>query len=541
MQRRKFILLTASGSAMLPFLTLNSCLNPSEKDPNENSINHSLNGFELEEFTIEKFQEKMAKGELSAEKITQLYLDRINAIDKNGIRLNSVIEINPDALQIAKSLDEERIAGNIRGKMHGIPVLIKDNINTSDKMTTSAGSIALAGNIATKDAFIIELLRKSGAVILGKTNLSEFANFRSTRSVSGWSSRGGQTKNPYVINRNPCGSSSGSGTAVAANLCAIAIGTETDGSITCPSAINGIVGIKPTVGLWSRNGIIPISFTQDTAGPMARTVTDAAILLGYLSGKDQNDSKTLAIPETASTDFTKFLDIKGLKGKRIGIPKEMAKSPFEKANALFLKAIEQLKIQGATIIEFEETAKGEIYNAEYEVLLYEFKDGLNKYLANSGAKVKNLQGIIDFNLKNEEKAMPYFKQEILELAQAKGNLDSTEYIEALKNSHHAAKAFIDGLMKKYILDAIVGFAYGPAWCTDFINGDHFTNVGMNIPAAIAGYPSISLPMGFVDELPVGLTFVGKPFDEGSLISQAYAYEQASQNRRAPKFIKTLET
>jgi amidase len=540
MERREFILLTAQSAAILPFLSVSSCMTGNQDEDKAKSIEQLVSNFELLEFTIEDLQKKMESGELSSKMIVQLYLDRIKQIDKDGFKLNSVIEINPDALSIAENLDQERKSGNVRSKMHGIPVLIKDNIDTHDKMMTTAGSLALAGNIASKDAFIVELLRKSGAVILGKTNLSEFANFRSTRSVSGWSSRGGQTKNPYVIDRNPCGSSSGSGTAVSANLCTIAIGTETDGSIICPSAINGIVGIKPTVGLWSRSGIIPISFSQDTAGPMARTVTDAAILLGLLAGTDNADSKTSAIPADLPKDYTQFLDINGLKGKRIGLRKSQLNSPFEKVNELLKKSLEEMKAQGTEIIEFEDILKNEVGNAEYEVLLYEFKDGLNKYLSTANAGVKTLAEVIEFNKKNEDSAMPYFQQEILEMADAKGDLNSKEYKKALKDSQEEARKFIDKLISKYKLDAICGVSYGPAWCTDFVNGDHFTGVGMDVPYAVAGYPAISVPMGFTEGLPIGLTFTGKAFDEGGLISLAFAFEQHTKARKAPEFISSIE-
>ncbi len=536
MNRRNFILKVAAAAAFLPFLTLDSCTNEVVENEDKGSNKNDIDNFELSEITIADLQKKMESGELTSQKITELYLSRIEKIDKNGVKLNSVIEINPEALSIAQSLDEERKAGKVRGQMHGIPVLLKDNIDTHDKMFTTAGSLALLGNIASKDAYIVDLLRKAGAVILGKTNLSEFANFRSTHSSSGWSSRGGQTKNPYIISRNPCGSSSGSGAAVSANLCTIAIGTETDGSIICPSAINGIVGIKPTVGLWSRSGIIPISFTQDTAGPMARTVADAAILLGLLMGEDTEDSKTAANPNKSPIDYTQFLLADGLKGKNIGIQKGALNMPNDEANILLNKALEQIKQQGGNIIEFDETPSSEISNAEYEVLYFEFKDGLNKYLSTSNAKVKSLQEVIDFNRNNEATAMPYFKQEILEHSQTKGDLQSKEYVEALKKSQFGASQFIDNLFVKYNLHAICGVQYSPSWCTDLINGDHFVNYPMNIPSAPAGYPSISVPMGFVQELPLGLTFIGKAFSEAQLIPLAYAYEQVSKNRRAPKFL-----
>jgi amidase len=540
MDRREFMQITAQAAIVFPFLSYTSCFGSGEGNPENNSGKGLNTGFKLLEKSIEEIQKMMESGELSSKQITQLYLDRIKQIDSGGIKLNSVIEINPDALDIAQKLDEERKTGKIRSKMHGIPILIKDNIDTGDKMMTTAGSLALKGNIASKDAFIIDLLRKSGAVLLGKTNLSEFANWRSTQSVSGWSSRGGQTRNPYVINRNPCGSSSGSGVAVSANLCVLAIGTETDGSIICPASINGIVGIKPTVGLWSRQGIIPISDSQDTAGPMARSVTDAAILLGLLAAKDNNDPKTSQIPNNTPSDYTLFLHSSGLNGKKIGIPQNLYQGPYPELIEMFKNALEQLKSLGAEIIEFDDKIIPGVYAAEYQVLLYEFKDGINKYLEKANSPVKSLTEIIAFNKANEDTVMPYFKQEILEMSEAKGDLNSVEYKEALKNSQLAAREYIDGLFRKYGLDAICGFNYGPAWCTDFINGDHFTNVGMGIPTAIAGYPSISVPMGFTKGLPVGLAFVGQAFGEANLIALAYAYEQHSKNRKSPEFINSIE-
>ena len=535
MKRRDFILNSIYAGLAISVVPLYSCKDVKKGEAANNPTNLLADNFSLNEITIHQLQRKMQSGELSSKQIVELYLERIKQIDKDNYNLNAVIEINPDALSIAETMDNERKAGNVRGLMHGIPILIKDNIDTADKMMTTAGSLALVGNIATKDAFIVDLLRKSGAVILGKTNLSEFANFRSTRSVSGWSSRGGQTKNPYVLDRNPCGSSSGSGAAVAANLCAVAIGTETDGSIICPSTTNGIVGIKPTVGLVSRSGIIPISFSQDTAGPMARTVTDAAIVLGCLAGEDTTDDKTKNIATKALTDYTQFLVKEGLTGKRIGIAKSALKISHEKINALMVTALEQIKSLGAEVIEYEDTAKNELSNAEYEVLLYEFKDGLNNYLTQANAKVKSLAEIIAFNKANEKTAMPYFQQEILESSQAKGDLTSSDYIKSLKISQQGSRDFIDKLLKKYALDAICGISNGPAWCTDLVNGDKYEGYGMVVPYALAGYPAINVPLGSVEELPVGLVFTGKAWDEPTLISIAYSYEQISQNRKSPKF------
>ena len=491
--------------------------------------------FSLNETTIDQLQQKMQSGEVTAKQIAEMYLERIDAIDKNGPKLNSVIEVNPEALAIAESLDQERKENKLRGPLHGIPILIKDNIDTDDQMMTTAGSLALLNHKAEKDAFIISELRKAGAVILGKTNLSEWANFRSTRSSSGWSSRGGQTKNPYILDRSPCGSSSGSGTAVAANLCAIAIGTETDGSIHCPSSINGIVGIKPTVGLWSRSGIIPISHTQDTAGPMARTVRDAAILLGSLTASDKSDPATIDRKATVLNDYTQFLDVDGLKGKKIGVEKSFLKV-HEAVDDIFKQAIDRIKSRGATIVEVDllEKLKG-LEGLEYKVLQFEFKDGLNKYLSQTNGAVKSLQDVIDFNLKNDSAAMPFFKQEILETSQEMGGLDSKDYKDALSKLRTTTRNAIDNLLKDNELSCICGPANGPSWCIDLINGDSFTGYGMYSPAAVAGYPSITVPMGMVFDLPIGLTFLGTAFAEGELITVAYAYEQSSNKRVPPQF------
>jgi amidase len=424
----------------------------------------------------------------------------------------------------------------VRGPLHGIPVLIKDNIDTADKMMTTAGSLALEGNRANKDAFIVARLREAGAVLLGKTNLSEFANFRSSRSSSGWSSRGGQTRNAYVLSRNPCGSSSGSGVAVSANLCALAVGTETDGSIVCPSSISGIVGIKPTVGLWSRAGIIPISHTQDTAGPMARTVTDAVILLGLLAGVDAADKTTAESTGKAHQDYTPFLDPNGLKGKRIGVEKSFLKG-HEGVDPLVQKALDLLKKEGATVVEVEVMKEMEaIGESEFEVLQYEFKDGLNRYLAGANAKVKSLKDIIRFNEEHADKAMPYFKQEILESSDKKGGLDRQEYRDALGKNLRVARGTIDRVMREHRLDAISGPSYGPSWCTDLVNGDHFSGYGLSTPAAVAGYPHITVPLGLVHGLPIGFSFFGGAYSEPELIRIAFAYEQASKNRVAPQLL-----
>ncbi len=550
MKRRNFITSSTLAAAGLTTLLAASCTTNSSDKKDELSSAEAKDdpiaiGFELNEITISELQDKMEKGEYSSEKITKLYLERIAAIDKKGPVLNAVIELNPDALAIAKAMDEERKAGKIRGPLHGIPVLIKDNIDTADKMMTTAGSLALVGHIATKDAFIVKKLREAGAVLLGKTNLSEWANFRSNKSCSGWSSRGGQTKNPYIIDHNPCGSSSGSGVAVAANLCTVAIGTETDGSVTCPASVNGTVGIKPTVGLLSRSGIIPISHTQDTAGPLARTVKDAAILLGILSGIDTDDEKTLAAryagkeSESKSViDYTKFLDANGLKGKRIGIEKKKYDNQY--LNKLLQKAVDLMKKQGAEIIELDYLDKlNALGDAEFVVMKYEFKYGLNKYLSAAGTAVKTLKDLIAFNKTNEDKAMPTFKQETLEASDKMAGIDSKEYLQALEKSHGGSKKIIDAVMKENKLDALCGLTMGPACSIDSIYGDRWGDVFLTGPAAMSGYPHISVPGGMVYDLPVGLSFFSGAYKEAELISMAYAYEQASKNRVLPGFKKAF--
>lgn len=535
MKRKDFL---KNGSlAGLAFTSLAAGARPATSKKETIAATHSpaADDFELNEITVDALQQKMASGTYTAQSITELYLKRIETIDKSGPAINSVIEINPDALAIAIELDKERKAGKLRGPLHGIPVLIKDNINTADKMMTTAGALALLGNIASKDAFIIQQLRAAGAVILGKTNLSEWANFRSTRSTSGWSSRGGQTKNPVMLDRNPCGSSSGSGAAVAANLCAVAIGTETDGSVIAPSSFCGIVGIKPTVGLLSRSGIIPISATQDTAGPMTRTVRDAAILLGALTGVDAADPVTLESKGKAPKDYTRFLDTEALKGKNIGIEKSFLEG-HEGVVALYKAAIDIFKSKGAQIIEVEllkacrDTGRG-----EGDVLKYEFKDGVNKYLATANAKVKTLAEVIAFNKQNEASAMPYFRQETLEECEKKQGLDSPAYKEALKKSTGTRK-IIDDLMALHQLDAICGTSIGLPGCIDLINGDYDTGFYFCPPAARAGYPHITVPMGKWHELPAGLSFMAGAYKEPVLLGMAYAYEQATKKREAPKFI-----
>lgn len=530
------------GCFCLLVAILSSCGTTPEQRSEETPESTNPNAFTLLEMTIPEMQAKMDSGVLSSEQIVQLYLDRIKAIDEEGPQLNSVIEVNPDALEIARNMDTERAEGNVRGPMHGIPVMIKDNINTADKMMTTAGAAALHGNYAAEDAFLVKQLRASGAVLIGKTNLSEWANFRSTRSSSGWSSRGGQTRNPYVLDRNPCGSSSGSGAAVSANLCAVTVGTETNGSIVCPSTANGIVGIKPTVGLVSRSGVIPISFSQDIAGPMGRTVTDAAIFLGALVGVDENDSKSAESEGNYETDYTQFLDINGLQGKKIGV----WRSRFgfhEQVDAELEKALAAMEAQGAELIDLEEIIDNmnELWGPSGLILEYEFKDGVNKYLegATPTTGVKSLADVIAYNEANEAQAMPFFKMEILQSSEARGDLTEKEYLDALKLVQNRARNGINNTMKKHNLDAIVAPTGGPAWCIDVVNGDNFGG-GSSSPAAWAGYPNISVPAGYVHGLPVGLSFFGTAWSEGELIRIAYAFEQATQLRKPPEFIDSVK-
>ena len=496
----------------------------------------NLSEIDLLEFDINKLRQGYENQSYTIQDVVSYYLSRIEEIDQKGPTLNSVLEINPEALAIAKQLDDELASGKSRGPLHGIPVLLKDNIDTHDKMETTAGSRALKGSHPLQDSFVARKLREAGAVILGKTNLSEWANFRGELSSSGWSGLGGQTKNPYILDRNPCGSSSGSGVAVSANLTMLAIGTETDGSIVCPSHANGIVGIKPTVGLVSRSGVIPISFTQDTPGPMARTVTDAAICLGALTGIDSADSKTLGSTDNYYRDYTQFLDPDGLKGKRIGFYKGPMGKHF-KVDELMFAAIEVVKSNGAEIIELDKISTISPGDAEFQILLYEYKDGLNNYFKSLGpdAPVKNIDELIAFN-KGDSLELTFYNQKYLELAAAKGDLQSPEYLEALSTAkRYSQQEGIDRVMDLHNLDAIVAPTGSPAWKTDWINGDHF-QLGSSSLAAVAGYPNITVPMGFVGELPVGISFFGKAWSEPKLISIAYAFEQKTLHRRLPKFL-----
>jgi amidase len=495
--------------------------------------------FELDEITIADLQAGMASGKFSVRSITEKYLARIEEIDKKGPALNSIIEVNPDALAIADALDKERKEQHVRGPMHGIPVLIKDNVDTADRMQTTAGSLALLGSKPAKDSFVVQKLRDSGAVILGKTNLSEWANIRSSHSSSGWSGRGGQTNNPYALDRNPCGSSSGSGAAIAASLCAVAVGTETDGSIVCPSSANGLVGIKPTLGLISRSGIIPIAHSQDTAGPMARNVRDAAVLLGALAGADPRDSATAASAGKAASDYTKFLDPDGLRGARIGVARKYF-GANDAQDQLMNTLIAAMKRHGAEIVDPADLpTHGKFDDTEFLVLLYELKADLNAYLAARPGAPASLKDIIDFNDSNRDKEMPYFGQDIFIKSDAKGPLTTKEYTDALESNHRLSRQEgIDAVMDQFHLDAIMAPTAGPAWLTDLANGDHAVG-GSSNAAAVAGYPDITVPAGFVFGLPVGISFFGRAWSEPTLLKIAYGFEQSIQARKPPRFLPTL--
>ncbi len=540
--RRKFLqsgLIGGVATAMVPVLPSATYAAGVKSSPL--GIPAEVPAFELDEITIAELQDGMKQGKYSARSITEKYLARIEAIDKHGPGVNSVIETNPDALAIAESLDKERREKGPRGPLHGIPLLVKDNLDTADRMMTTAGSLALVGSKPAKDSFVAQKLREAGAVILGKTNLSEWANIRSRHSTSGWSGRGGQTKNPYALDRNPCGSSSGSGAAAAANLCAGAIGTETDGSIVCPSSANGIAGIKPTVGLVSRRGIIPISHTQDSAGPMCRTVRDAAIILGAIAGTDAEDSATAESRGKSFTDYTQFLKPDGLRGARIGV----ARKTFgfhDGVDKLMEAALEVMKKQGATLVDPANIETLENFgDTEFIVFQYELKANLNAYLARlgPGAPVQTLKEIIDFNERNQEKEMPYFGQDFFLKAEAKGPLTTKEYVEAVETNHRLArKEGIDAVMGKFNLDALVAPTGGPAWLTDWAAGDHFGG-GSSSPAAVAGYPNINVPVGFVFGMPIGISFFGRAWSEPVLIRLAYGFEQATKARKAPRFLPSL--
>ena len=535
--RRQFLKLGVAGGAAATAVPYSNCTSEMPTPPAQ-----GVRPFELDETSIGELQRAMKSGRLTSHSITEKYLTRIEELDRRGPSLHSVIEVNPDALSIALDLDRERKAKGPRGPLHGIPVLVKDNIGSADRMTTTAGSLALEGSIPLHDSFVAAQLRRAGAILLGKANLSEWANFRSSHSTSGWSGRGGQARNPYALDRNPCGSSSGSGVAVSANLCPVALGTETDGSIVCPSSTNGVVGIKPTVGLVSRSGVVPISHTQDTAGPMARTVTDAAALLGAMTGVDPGDPATLASRGKSLTDYTKFLDAHGLKGARIGVVRGLF-GYNEFVDKLADAAIVAMKEQGAVIVDPAEieTLK-HLGDGEFDVLLYEFKAGLNAYLVSLGPKapVHTLKEIIEFNQKHAREEMPYFGQDTFSKAEAKGPLASHDYRKALAKCRTLSREKgINATMEKYTLDALVAPTGAPAWPTDLVNGDHDSG-GSSGPAAIAGYPHVTVPAGYVFGLPVGISFFGRAWSEPTLIKLAYSFEQATKFRKPPKFLPTAD-
>lgn len=511
------------------FLML-TCDSQSSKEAN-------LNDFKFLEIGIDQLQEGYANADYRIADVVRAYLDRIARLDDRGPTLNAIIHVNPDAMDIAQKLDQEMMDGDIRGPLHGIPIVLKDNIDTHDKMPTTAGSRALKDSYPLQDSFVAEQLRAAGAVIIGKANLSEWANFRGELSSSGWSGLGGQTRNPYILSRNPCGSSSGSGVAVSANLTMLAIGTETNGSIVCPSTSNGIVGIKPTVGLVSRSGIIPISYTQDTAGPMARTVQDAAICLGALVGIDAADRKTMASEGKSYRDYTTFLNKDGLSGKRIGLWTAPLGNNF-KVDLLMDDVVTLLKEQGAEVIEVDKISEPSVGEASFQIMLFEYKDGLNKYFASLGesAPIKSLEELIAFN-KNDPVEMAFYNQKYLEMAQEKDGLESEEYQKFLSDMLRGSREEgIDRVMNEYDLDAIMAPTGSPAWETDHVNGDSF-QIGSSSPAARSGYPNITVPMGMVEELPVGVSFFGRAWSEPTLIEISYAYEQASQHRKAPRFLE----
>ena len=513
-----------------------ACARPSDSTPTP-SPSSAAPALDVAELSATEARDQMAAGTLTSRALTQAYLERIAKLDDAGPRLDAVIEINPAALSDADALDGERKAGKVRGPLHGIPVLLKDNIDVAG-MVNSAGSLALANHKPKQDAFIAARLRAAGAVILGKTNLSEWANFRSTRSTSGWSSRGGQTKNPYVLDRNPCGSSSGTGTAIAASLAAIGVGTETDGSIICPASVSGLVGLKPTVGVVSRSGIIPISISQDTAGPMARTVSDAALLLNGIAAIDRADPAAGPADGNVATDYTSFLKADALSGKRVGVLRQ-AMGFHPHVDAATEAAIGVLKSRGAELVDIKIPTYNRWNDPELTVLLYEFKDGLNTYLKNSGAPQPSLEALIAWNKANAQNAMPFFGQELFEQAQAKGALSDASYLKAKNDARRlAGKEGLVAALATHKLDAIVAPSMSPAWPTDHVLGDHFVGAGYGM-AAVAGTPSLTVPMGEVQGLPIGLTFMGREYGEGDLLAMGYAFEQATKARKAPQFKPTL--
>jgi amidase len=547
--RRNFLttaLTTGAAATLYPALgAARAVTSPNESvlpEPQPASVpNSEVKPFELDEITIAELQDGLKAGQFTARSLVEKYTARIEEIDKAGPAVNSVIELNPDALAIADALDQQRKAKGPRGPLHGIPVLIKDNIDTADRMMTTAGSLALVGSKPPKDSAVAQKLRAAGAVILGKTNLSEWANIRSSHSTSGWSGRGGLTRNPYALDRNPCGSSSGTGAGISANLAAIGIGTETDGSIVCPSSSNGLVGIKPTVGLVSRAGIIPISHSQDSAGPMCRTVRDAAILLGVLTGVDPDDAATAASAGQSQADYAQYCDPHGLKGARIGVARKYF-GFSDAVDSLIGQALDVLKKQGATLVDPADIETlGKFDDSELMVFLYELKADLNAYLARLGpeAPVHTLKEIIDFNERNHAREMPYFGQDLFVKAEAKGPLTEKEYLDALAKNHQLARTEgIDALMDKYHLDAIVAPTGGPAWLTDLVNGDHVAG-GSSNAAAVARCPNINVTAGSISGLPVGISFFGRAWSEPVLIKLAYSFEQATKARQTPKFLPAI--
>ena len=542
--RRSFLRNTAIGGVAATLAPLYPALGAA-RDLSSTTSSASpvpeVKAFELDEITISELQDGMNSGKFTARSLVEKYKTRIDEIDKHGPAINSVIELNPDALAIAEELDRERKAKGKRGPLHGISIMIKDNIDTADRMMTTAGSLALVGSKPPKDSFVVQKLRAAGAVILGKTNLSEWANIRSSHSTSGWSGRGGLTRNPYALDRNACGSSSGSGAATSANLCAAAIGTETDGSIVCPSSSNGLAGIKPTVGLVSRSGIIPIAHTQDGAGPMCRTVRDAAIVLGALTGIDPDDAATAASAGKSPPDHAQFCDPNGLKGARIGVARKYF--GFNDAvDALMEQSLDAMKKQGATLVDPADIETfGKFDESELLIFMYELKADLNAYLARLGsnAPVHTLKEIIEFNEKNRQKEMPYFGQDLFVKAEAKGPLTEKAYLDAIEKNHQLARTEgIDAVMDKHRLDALVAPTAGPAWLTDLINGDHAAG-GSSNAAAVAGYPNINVTAGFIFGLPVGISFFGRAWSEPTLIRIAYSFEQTTKARQAPRFLPTI--
>jgi len=502
---------------------------------------HDVPSFPFEEATIAELQAAMSAGRLSSRRLTRAYLRRIRQIDLSGIQLNSVIEVNPDALEIAAALDAERRRKGPRGPLHGIPILVKDNFATRDKMETTAGSLALLGAEVPRDAFVVRRLRRAGAVILGKANLSEWANFRSTQSSSGWSGRAGQCLSPYVLDHNPCGSSSGSGTAIAANLAAASLGTETDGSIVCPSSHNSLVGIKTTLGLTSRSGVVPIAHSQDVTGPMARTVADAATVLGAMTGVDPRDPATAASKGHFHRDYRRFLDPDGLRGARIGVWREGVFGISPEADAVADAAIAELSRLGATVVDPADIPNvADTFDPEFTVLLCEFKDDIAAYLSElRHTDMRTLADLIAFNEANADQELRWFGQEIFLLAEATGGLDDPAYPGALATSKRLAQQGIDQTLGRFDLDAIVSLTNSPPWTTDLVNGDHFLTAS-STPSAIAGYPNLTVPAGYsFSELPVGINFIGRRWSEPTLIKLAYGFEQGTKVRHAPRFLPTL--